>query len=136
ALRRRRLRPAFERLPVAALTIVVTLAIRVAVAVPAVPKAPMITPEGPLVAIVVVATVLTRLRVTLAMLWRRLEGRLREAAVVEQVVGVILGEIIAAFEAVIGPTQALLAVAVVALTRLMHLFPIGHDDSAVVLRVL
>jgi len=130
----RRLRPVLERLPVGAVAIavIVALAIRVAVAVP---KTSVVTPEGPLVAIVVVAAVLTRLRVALSMLRGGLEGGLWEAAVIEQIVGVILAEIIA-FEAVIGPTQALLAVAVVALTRLMHLLAISHDDPAVVLRML
>jgi hypothetical protein len=64
-----------------------------------------------------------------------LEGRLREA-VVEQIVAIIVAEIVTALEPVIGPTQALLAVAVVTLTRLVHLLPIRHDDSAIMLRVL
>jgi len=132
-----RLRPVLERLPVGAvaiaIAIVVALAIRIAVAVP---KTPVITPEGPVVAIIVVAAVLTRLLVTLVMLRGGLEGRLWEAAIVEQIVGVVLAKIVTAFEAVIGPTQALLAVTVVALTRLMHLLAISHDDPAVVLRVL
>ena len=125
--------PVLEWLPLAALTIVVALTIRVTVAIP---KAPVITPEGPLVAVVVIAAVLARLRVTLAMLGRGLEGRLWEATLIEQVVGIILGEIIAAFHAVIGPAQALLAISVIAFARLMHLLPIRHDDPAVVLRVL
>jgi hypothetical protein len=61
----RGLRPALERLPIAALAIVVALAIRIAVAIP---KAPVITPEGPVVTIVVVAAVLTRLLVALGVL--------------------------------------------------------------------
>ncbi len=65
-----------------------------------------------------------------------MEAGLRKTAVIEQVVRVILAEIVAALGALIGPAQALLAVAVVALARLVHLLPVGHDDAAVVLRVL
>jgi len=70
------------------------------------------------------------------MLRRGLEAWLRETAVIEQVVRIILAKIVAALAALIGPAQALLAVAVVALARLMHLLPVRHDDAAVMLCML
>ena len=70
------------------------------------------------------------------MLRRGLEARLRETAFIEQVVRIILAKIVAALAALIGPAQALLAVAVVALARLMHLLPVRHDDAAVMLCML
>jgi hypothetical protein len=120
-------------LPFAALAIVVAIPIHVAVAIA---EAPMIAPEGSFMAVVVITAVLARLRMRLGMLRRGLEAWLREPTLVEQIIAIILAEIVAALGAVIGPAQALLAVAVVALARLMHLLPVRHDDAAVVLRML
>ena len=87
-------------------------------------------------AVVVVAAMLARLGMRLGMLRRGLEIWLREPTVIEQVVRVVLAEIVATVAALIGPAQALLAVAVVALAGLMHLLPVRHDDAAVVLCML
>src|SRR6185295_11166613 len=87
-----RLRAAVEGLPFAALAIVVAIALHIAVAVA---ETPMISPEGSLMAVVVVAAMLARLGMRLGMLRRGLEIWLREPTVIEQVVRVVLAEIVA-----------------------------------------
>src|SRR5262245_51310634 len=110
----RRLWTALKGRPLATLAIAVAIAIEVAVAIA---EATMIAPERALVAVVVVAAVLARLRMRLGVR-RRLEGRLRETALIEQILTIILGELIPALGDIVRPAQALLAVAVVALARL------------------
>jgi len=90
ALLRGGLGAAFEALPVAAIAIVVTLPIQVAVAIA---EAAMIAPERALVPRIVVAAVLARLRMRVLRRW--LERRLREATLVEQIVAVILRKLVA-----------------------------------------
>src|SRR5262245_20755097 len=134
---RRWLRTALEVRPFAALALalVMAVAIKVAIAI-AVAEATMIAAEGAVVAVVVVAAVLARLRMPLGVRRRRLEGGLREATLVEQILTIILGKLVAGLGEGVRPAQALLAVAAVALGRSMHLLAVSHDDPAIVLRVL
>jgi len=129
-----RLRTTFEAGPIAAIAIGVAVAIEVAVAI-AIAEAPMIAPERPLMAgIVVAAAVLPRLRV--GVLRRRLKRGLREATLIQQVVAVIVGKLVADLAGLVRPAQTLLAVAVVAFARGMHLLSVSHNNAAVVFRML
>lgn len=121
------------RLPISAISPVITISAIVAIAETAMVSIP-VPPERPIVAIVAVVRPAGLPR----LLWRTrlIQVRRRLETIIQPVVTFLVPEILATVALLAGAAHPL-AVAIDGLTtRLLHLITVGHDDAAVMLSVL